>query len=166
MRGMRMVAAPLVVLLAVGTVSTTMLLNPQQTPDGQPSLESPLSVPSRGPTRSLSPTNTAPTETQSEDRLQWEIKVLETALGAGHPDVADLLERLATLYQAQRRYGDAEPLFRRVLAIRERADGRTGRNVARTLDRLAATLRAQGRGQEADELARRAAAISQNLPPR
>jgi tetratricopeptide (TPR) repeat protein len=40
-------------------------------------------------------------------------------LGAEHPAVATSLNNLAALYQVQGRYGEAEPLHRRALAILE-----------------------------------------------
>src|SRR5262245_55416430 len=42
--------------------------------------------------------------------------IRETALGPEHRDVATSLNSLANLYQAQGRYGDAEPLYQRTLA--------------------------------------------------
>ena len=41
----------------------------------------------------------------------------EKALGPDHPDVAPPLNNLAELYSVQGRYADAEPLFKRSLAI-------------------------------------------------
>ena len=47
----------------------------------------------------------------------------EKALGPEHPDVANSLNNLAALYQAQGRYAEAEPLYKRALAISEKALG-------------------------------------------
>ena len=44
---------------------------------------------------------------------------------ASHPDVAQSLNNLATHYQKQQRYANSEPLFRRALAIYEKALGRS-----------------------------------------
>jgi hypothetical protein len=41
-------------------------------------------------------------------------------LGPNHPDVAESLNALALLYTQQGRHDDAEQLFKRSLAIRER----------------------------------------------
>jgi NADPH-dependent curcumin reductase CurA len=41
----------------------------------------------------------------------------------GDPDVAISLSNLASLYEEQSRYADAEPLYRRLLAIQEKALG-------------------------------------------
>jgi tetratricopeptide (TPR) repeat protein len=42
-------------------------------------------------------------------------------LGPDHSNVGTALNNLAGLYQAQGRYAEAEPLYRRSLAIREKA---------------------------------------------
>ena len=44
-------------------------------------------------------------------------------LGPEHPDVAAALNNLALRYKTQGRYVEAEPLYRRSLAIREKALG-------------------------------------------
>ena len=43
--------------------------------------------------------------------------------GPAHPNVATSLNNLALLYQAQGRYAEAEPLYRRALAIYEEGRG-------------------------------------------
>ena len=45
------------------------------------------------------------------------LAIVEKALGPDHPDVAASLNNLAVLYQHQGRYADAEPLYKRSLAI-------------------------------------------------
>ena len=44
-------------------------------------------------------------------------------LGQEHPDTLTSVNNLAFLYQAQGRYGEAEPLLRRALEARERVLG-------------------------------------------
>ncbi len=44
-------------------------------------------------------------------------------LGQEHPDTATSLNNLAELYKAMGDYAKAEPLYRRALAIREKALG-------------------------------------------
>ena len=74
---------------------------------------------------------------------------------------AAALERQATeLYQAGR-FAEAEPLFRRVLAIRERALGPEHPDTARSLNNLAEVLREQGRYADVEPLLRRALAIDE-----
>ena len=43
------------------------------------------------------------------------------ALGPDHPDAAHSLINLAALYDSQGRYAEAEPLYKRSLAISEKA---------------------------------------------
>ena len=45
------------------------------------------------------------------------------ALGPDHPNVATSLNNLAELYRNQGKYAEAEPLYKRSLAIREKALG-------------------------------------------
>jgi tetratricopeptide (TPR) repeat protein len=44
-------------------------------------------------------------------------------LGEDHPDVATSYNNLASLYESQGRYGEAEPLFKKALAICEQQLG-------------------------------------------
>ena len=53
------------------------------------------------------------------------LAIREKALGPDHPDVATSLNNLAALYQSQGRYAEAEPLYKRALAIRRRRSGPT-----------------------------------------
>jgi tetratricopeptide (TPR) repeat protein len=59
------------------------------------------------------------------------------------------------LYYDQGRYGDAEPLYKRSLAIREKALGRDHPDVASSLNNLAALYRNQGRYADALPLVQR-----------
>jgi tetratricopeptide (TPR) repeat protein len=83
------------------------------------------------------------------------------ALGANDPAVAGLLDRQATLLQVIARYEDAEPQFRRALAIDEASYGNDHPNVARDLNNLAVLLQATNRLAEAEPLMRRALAIDE-----
>jgi tetratricopeptide (TPR) repeat protein len=62
------------------------------------------------------------------------------------------LNNLARLYEAQGRYADAEPLYRRSLQIREKALGAAHPDVGASLNGLAGLYRAQGRYAEAEPL--------------
>ena len=68
---------------------------------------------------------------------------------------------LAALYQAQGRYAEAEPLFRRSLAIREKALGPEHPHVAASLHNLAGLYRIQGKYSEAEPLLQRAPTIKE-----
>ncbi len=83
----------------------------------------------------------------------------EKALGLEHPDVAQSLNNLAVLYEAQGKYAAAEPLYKRSLAIRGKALGPEHPDVAQSLENYAALLRKTGRGEEAEEMEARAQAI-------
>jgi CHAT domain-containing protein/Tfp pilus assembly protein PilF len=79
-------------------------------------------------------------------------------LGPSHPSVATSLNNLAALYGAQSRYADAEPLYKRALAIYEKALGPDHPNLATSLNNLAELYRAQGRYADAEPLYKRAVA--------
>ena len=85
--------------------------------------------------------------------------MLEKTIGPEHPEFAKGLNNLAVLYRVQGRYADAEPLYKRALAIREKALGAEHPNVAQSLENYAALLRETGRTAEADKMAARAKAI-------
>ena len=73
--------------------------------------------------------------------------------------MATSLNNLAGLYDAQGKYGEAEPLYRRALAIREKALGPEHPDVATCLENYAILLKKMGRGAEAEPLEARAQAI-------
>ena len=82
-------------------------------------------------------------------------------MGPDHPDVAPSLNNLAGLYEAQGRYAEAEPLYKRALAINEKALGPDHPDVAASLNNLANLYQAQGRYAEAEPLYKRALAIQE-----
>ena len=67
---------------------------------------------------------------------------------------------LAELYRAQGNYAEAAPLYRRSLAIWEKALGPEHPDVATSLENYAALLRKSGRSAEAGKMESRAKAIS------
>jgi CHAT domain-containing protein/Tfp pilus assembly protein PilF len=73
--------------------------------------------------------------------------------------VATTLEKLAQIYRAQARYAEAEPLFKRSLAIREKVLGPDHPEVGQSFDNLAALYRIQARYAEAEPLVKRALVI-------
>src|SRR5262249_9137378 len=79
----------------------------------------------------------------------------ERNCGPDHPDVARDLGKLAQLLLATNRLGEAEPLFRRALAIWERSPRPDHFGVATTLNDLAALLLITDRLDEAESLTRR-----------
>ena len=73
--------------------------------------------------------------------------------------MATSLNNLALLYKAQGQYAQAEPLYKRALAIDEKALGPDHPDVAVSLNNLAALYRAMNRDDEAEPLEQRAARI-------
>jgi tetratricopeptide (TPR) repeat protein len=73
--------------------------------------------------------------------------------------VATSLNNLARVYKAQGDYAKAEPLYKRSLAIREKALGPDHPDVATSLENLASLYRASERHTEAEALEARAAKI-------
>ncbi len=69
------------------------------------------------------------------------------------------LNNLGFLYQAQGRYAEAGSLYRRALAIREKALGSEHPSVAASLENYAALRRETGRSDEAAKMEARAEAI-------
>ena len=72
------------------------------------------------------------------------------------PMVANALNEVALLYKAQGQYAQAEPLYKRALAIREKALGPDHPDVAQSLNNLADLYSAQGRHADAEPLYKRA----------
>ena len=77
--------------------------------------------------------------------------------------MATSLDNLGSLYDSQGKYGDAEPLYRRSLAIREKALGADHPDAAQSLNNLAALYKAQGKYGDAEPLHRRALAILEKV---
>jgi tetratricopeptide (TPR) repeat protein len=76
-----------------------------------------------------------------------------------HPDVAVLLYNLANVRTEQERYDEAEALYKRALAIREKALGPEHPDVAMLLSDWATSYEAQGRSEDAELLYVRALSI-------
>jgi len=96
---------------------------------------------------------------EAQALLARALAIREDALGPAHPHVAQSLNNLARLYDAQGRPAEAEPLYQRALAIREDALGPAHPHVAQSLNNLAALYHAQGRYEEAEPLLRQALSI-------
>ena len=75
------------------------------------------------------------------------------------------LTNLALLFGAQRRYADAELLYRRALAIEEQALGADHPGVALILENYSRMLRQANRQAEAEQVAARARAIRARATP-
>ena len=77
------------------------------------------------------------------------------------PTSRQSLSNLASLHARQGRYADAEPLYRRSLAINEKALGPDHPGVAISLNNLAELYRNQGRYVDAEPLHKRSLAINE-----
>jgi tetratricopeptide (TPR) repeat protein len=95
-----------------------------------------------------------------EAELMWTI-ALKTADQFGPSDarLATSLNNLALVYDSQGKYDAAEPLYKRSLAIAEKALGPEHPGVATGLNNLAALYRAQGKYDAAEPLYKRSLAI-------
>ncbi len=79
----------------------------------------------------------------------------EKQFGADSPAVVPLLNDLAEVYATRSDYPDAEPLFKRSLAIQEQELTRYRSGIARTLNNLGSLYEATARPREARKLYRR-----------
>jgi tetratricopeptide (TPR) repeat protein len=84
---------------------------------------------------------------------------LITGLGIETQEAARLLNGVAYYLCERARYAEAEPLYRRSLAIREKALGPDHSDVAQSLNNLAVLYKAQGRYAEAEPLYQRSLKI-------
>src|SRR6516165_10526257 len=69
-------------------------------------------------------------EARAEVLFKQALEAKERELGSEHQGIANDLDNLASVYQDQARYADAEPLYKRSLAILEKARGRDDPDVA------------------------------------
>jgi tetratricopeptide (TPR) repeat protein len=80
-----------------------------------------------------------------------------------HPDIAQNLSNLGTLYSIQSRDAEAEPLLQRSLAIRKQTPGPMHPDVAQSLNNLAGLYRNWGRYTEAELLLQRVLTIAEQV---
>jgi tetratricopeptide (TPR) repeat protein len=77
----------------------------------------------------------------------------------GERDAATSYQELAELLGSQKKYAEAEPLYRRAIELREKVLGSNHPELAASLEGYAAMLRGAGRAAEAEPLETRARAI-------
>jgi len=80
--------------------------------------------------------------------------------------LAASLDDEARLYHKQGKYAEAEPVYQRSLAIREKTLGAEHPDVATSLENLADVYQAQGKYAEAEPLLRKARAIREKARER
>ena len=73
--------------------------------------------------------------------------------------MAQICYKLADVYRAQNKYGEAEGLYKRALAITEQTLGANHRDMTYPLNGLANLYRIQGRSGEAEVLLKRASTL-------
>ncbi len=78
------------------------------------------------------------------------ITIQESALGPGHPALANTLANLGTLLDQRGKYGESEPLQRRAVEILEKALGPLHPDTAAALTTLAVSLDRQGKLVDAE----------------
>ncbi len=84
---------------------------------------------------------------------------VKAQFGVNHPNYAVALHNLALVYQEQGKYADAEGLYKRALAIREKTLGVSHPHVAQTLNNLGNMYKELGNYADAESLLKRALAI-------
>jgi CHAT domain-containing protein/tetratricopeptide (TPR) repeat protein len=95
------------------------------------------------------------------DSLATRLLAADQSPGRTPEELASALTWLAMAKQGNGRYSEADTLFRRGLALRERADGPSHPRTAESLRKLAWLLDYESRYAEAEPLARRALAIDE-----
>jgi tetratricopeptide (TPR) repeat protein len=84
------------------------------------------------------------------------LAINERTLGPEHPNVADVLNHLGSLYTDVERLSEAERCLRQALAIQEKSLPPDEPSIAQTLVHQARLLRKMGREAEADAVEARA----------
>ena len=95
---------------------------------------------------------------EAEIQLKAALKKAEE-FESDDPRLATSLNNLAGLYQAQGKYNEAEPLYKRALGIDEKTLGPDHPDVAQSLENYADLLRKTGRNSEAERFEARGKAI-------
>ncbi len=78
-------------------------------------------------------------------------------MGPNNPDLATTLENLAVVYAAQEKFEEAEPLYRRALALREKT-------AIASLNNLAMVLEGEGHDAAAERQYRVAVYLADKMP--
>jgi len=96
---------------------------------------------------------------EAADIAKKALKVAEDTFGEEHPNVAISLNNLAYLYDCQCNHAKSEPLYKRALAILEKALVPDHFRVGFVVSNMAERSRKMGKKDEADRLEARAARI-------
>ncbi len=94
-----------------------------------------------------------------------ELAILEKALGSTHPDLADCLDHLASIYSDKKKFAAAEKLYLREIAIYDKAPGPDSQeSLLWALNGLATVYCNQRKYSDAEPLYRQAIAIKKKIP--
>ena len=80
------------------------------------------------------------------------LPLFEQKYGKEHPDTLAVAQSLATIYQSQNRFADAEPLLKRIFEGKERTAGKDDPGTTTAATNLARVYKALGRYGEAEAL--------------
>ncbi len=105
----------------------------------------------------------APAKLSPFNRQQSHPKFNRQEVCANHPDTIASLADAAFLYERQRRYGEAERLYKQVLTLRQQQFGEMHQCVSESLSELAALYSFQQRYAEVIPLLQRSLKIRQQL---
>jgi tetratricopeptide (TPR) repeat protein len=88
----------------------------------------------------------------SEKRAAWSLKISHGRLGERHPSTLTSMANLASTYQNQGRWNEAEKLQVQVMETRTRVLGKEHPDTLTSMANIASTYRDQGRWNEAEKL--------------
>ena len=87
------------------------------------------------------------------------LAIREKTLPPDHPEIAESLNNLATLYKDEGNYKEAVPLYTRCIEIVEKTEGPNSPHAATVLLHLAEILKKTGREKAGAEMEQKATAI-------
>ena len=89
-------------------------------------------------------------DAEAEDSALRAVQVIQDAKGPLDPEIMEPLERLARLYQDEKKYPQAEQAYTRLLVVREKVDGPKSVRIVMNLDDMIKLLQAQGKLAETE----------------
>ncbi|XP_066889886.1 nephrocystin-3 isoform X4 [Kogia breviceps] len=98
--------------------------------------------------------------------LQRSLEIRETALDPDHPQVAQSLHQLASVYVQWKKFGNAEQLYKQALEISENAYGAEHPHIARELEALATLYQKQNKYEQAEHFRKKSFKIRQKATRR
>ena len=100
---------------------------------------------------------------RAEPLYQEALRIRQRVLGPEHPDTAQSLNNLASLYQDMGEYAKAEPLYQEALRIRQKVLGPEHPETATSINNLAALYQDMGEYAKAEPLYQEALRIRQKV---